>query len=83
MAEEEFLKKQSGAQPTVNTAKPCTLKNTRHTVIVWDFGEKKIDRLKVGWPSHVERRCSNLGPTQSRISPSIQGYLAHKTPPPP
>jgi len=35
------------------------------------------DRLRVGWPqgflmrSHEERRCSNLGPTRSRISPSI------------
>jgi len=29
--------------------------------------------------SHEERRCSILGPTQSRISPSIQSYITEYT----
>ena len=37
---------------------------TEYTLVYED------DRLRVGW-SHEERRCSNLGTTQSRILPSI------------
>jgi hypothetical protein len=36
-----------------------------------------VGRLRVGWPllrSHAERRCSILGPNQSRISRSILSY---------
>ena len=41
-----------------------------------------VDRLRVGWPlvrSHGERRCSILGQTQSRISPSILEYTKIQT----
>ena len=33
--------------------------------------------------SHVDRRCSNVGPTQSHISPSALVYQDNRVPPPP
>jgi len=36
-----------------------------------DQGAPGRGRPKAFETSHVERRCSNLGPTQSRISPRI------------
>ena len=44
-------------------------------------GVVHTDTIRVGWPlvrSHEERICSILGPTQSRISPSILVYEEYK-----
>ena len=50
--------------------------NTLDSVATWAsdaFYDSSIDRLRVGWlvRSHEERNCSNLGPTQGHLSPSI------------
>jgi len=54
------------------------LRSTRNTKRFKYFRrEPTVDRLRVGWllvRSQEERICSVLGPTQSRISPSIIKY---------
>ena len=60
--------------PPAFCASACSREKVRSTVDLFPLQIFRRDRLRVGRPlmrSREERRCSIMGPTQSRVSPSI------------